>query len=152
MPDRTEYNRSYYERNREKILQRKRERYANDDAYREKVKQSSASRRKPEKQKKTPMRIEVGGFTAYVYTVRLLAERVGKSVSAVNYWQKTGTLPETPFVNGQGHRLYTDGMIATVEEAVIRWPRPPAGDEVFRKFVLDGWSKLGVFAAVGGAG
>jgi hypothetical protein len=144
--NRAEYNRKYYQKKKADILARKRDRYNNDPEYREKMKKAAREQRRKRRgdTPKTPPVIEVGDIRERAHPVSTLAERINKSVSTINHWQRVKILPMTPFYSGGGHRLYTDSMITVIEQALSLFPRPGRGDDSFFQAVRNGWDNLGV--------
>lgn len=138
------YNKNYYAENRDRILEKKRGRYHEDAGYREQCKAQARERRMEHKENREDPMIEVGGIRSAAFPVRVLSERIGKSVSTINHWQRTGTIPATPFYSGGGHRLYTEGMIVVVFRALSVFPFPKTGSEDFFNAVKYGWSRIGV--------
>jgi len=142
--DRSEYHKKYYQRNKEKILARRKQRYEDNP---EREKRYMREYRKRQRRDRPPItrKIEIGGVTAFVYTVGEMAKKIDRSVSTVNNWERSGTMPETPFCTEGGYRLYTDGMVSVIREALAHKPRPTKGDEEFYDMVKEGWSTLGIF-------
>lgn len=141
-PGRVEYNKSYYAKNRERLLEKKRHRYATDDDYRSKVKADATSRRKSASAR--GVQVEVLGKKVGAVRVRDLAKRLGRSVSTINFWQKHGTIPETPYRTPGGYRLYTDKMVEGVSDALTIIEKPSRGDKEFRSAVVGAWRRAGV--------
>lgn len=140
---RADYNKKYYDANKEKILEAKRQRYASDPNYRESILNKARDTRKAARHD-GPILIEVGGLKEESLTVADLAEALGKSVSTINHWQGTGTIPDTPFHNSAGHRLYTEGMVQAIRMALAQKTRPSKGDKEFHMMVKAVWQEIGV--------
>ena len=139
---RVDYNRSYYQKNRERLLEKKRARYASDPAYRDSVKADATNRRKQSSAKGVQVQV-LGTMTAAV-RVRSVADSIGKSVSTINFWQKHNTIPETPFRTPGGYRLYTQEMVDGISLALTADPKPNRGDAGFREIVTLAWRRAGV--------
>jgi hypothetical protein len=146
MADRKDYNKTYYQKKKDDILAAKRRRYNEDPDYREKMKKAARDQRKKRSGStgSGPTMIEVGTVSSQAHSVSVLAERIGKSVSTINHWQRVNTLPMTPYYSGGGHRLYTDSMITVVQQALSLVPRPKRSDQTFFGAVRNGWDNLGV--------
>ena len=143
---RAEYNRAYYEKHGASLRDKKQSRYHSDPSYRDRVKSDSADRRsRIEKNSGTAVRCGDGDAIAFRATA--LADRLGVSISTINFWQKHGTLPETPFRTPGGYRLYTSDMIEVVKQALGAYPRPNKGCPLFLSHVSDGWRAIGVPAS-----
>ena len=123
-----EYNRSYYERNKDKIAKRKASRYQNDPEYRERILARRAQQREEEKEarrkkerkpraQRAPkrMRIPIGNTGQFVvvnmYSVGKLAFHVGVSTQTIHKWEKQGAIPPASFRSSGGHRLYTEKQV-----------------------------------------
>lgn len=100
----------WYEENKEKISERKRKRYEENDEYREEVKAKARTRywkKKEEKVNSLPNLIELGeGIEATVelenkkitktrlYSTHDIAESIGKSEQTVRLWMHKGYIPD----------------------------------------------------------
>jgi hypothetical protein len=160
---RKEYQRMYYETNREKISERKKERYQKDSKVRERAKELARLNRakkkaemdklraegkipksKPRKRNNGPIYIIVNGKKCVGLSINDLAENIGRPVSTVKNWIKSGVIPDTPFKTGRGKRLYSIGMILIVKmvlqsRGIILF----LDTEIYNKIVKE-WIKLGV--------
>jgi hypothetical protein len=136
-----EYNRTYYAAKRDDLLTRKRIRYSQDPDYREKLKADASKRRKDNR---TGPTISFNGRSFEALRASDLAEQLGKSLSTINFWQKHGTIPETPFRSEGGYRLYTNDMVDGIKSALAAIPRPDRGDPVFGGMVREAWVSAGV--------
>lgn len=158
--DRREYQKYYYEQNKEDLSKQRKDRYKNDPEYREKVKAASKryraeQREKREKEKpkgapvkrerrpRRPVVVKVNGSEVLAYTVPVLASRVGRSINTINRWIYTGTIPKTPLWSERGDRLYTDAMIRVVKMA-IQFRGIVGDDPAVRDEILDGWKSIGI--------
>ncbi len=143
MSDKRDFNREYYEGHRAEILDKKRQRYATDEAFRERAKELARARRAQQKAE-LPVIHVVGADGRRVphFGATDFADRIGKSLSTLNYWQGNGTLPPTPLRVGS-QRLYTDAMVSAVQEVLAEIPKPEKGSSVFHDAVQALWSRLG---------
>lgn len=85
-----------------------------------------------------------------MYRIGTLAKAVSRTVVSLEVLERKGLLPETPFrVSKIGQRVYTLEMIETLKQAFEMFCGSIRGSEwaSFTKFVLDGWTALGVFQA-----
>lgn len=152
--ERKEYQRQYYLRNREKISQRKKNKYQNDFESRERAKEASKMyrvRKKAEEDKmraegkipivkkkssNNPIHINIGGKICIGYPIEVLADEIDRSIYTIKNWIKTGVIPDTPIkINGKT-RLYTDGMILSIKIAL------KLDKDIYNKIVNE-WLKLG---------
>lgn len=137
---RSEYYAGWYEDNGDDLNERRRERYANDPEYRTRVKQwnqeARERRRKARKAEKRAekravkmkasagawktVEIEVDGVVTRMFTIGALARAVGKGISTIRVWERTGVLPETPYRSDKGDRLYTVEMVEDIIEDLGR--------------------------------
>jgi len=159
--DRTEYQKDYYLRNKEKIAQRKKYRYENDPAVRQQLKESSEvyrAKKRAEYDKllaegkivhnyprgpRPAVKVAVNGVDRDGHTITILASRIDRSVETLNNWQKIGTLPMTPYRSPRGDRLYTDAMILAVKMAVQSFGLVGKSPVVCDK-ITNAWINLGV--------
>ena len=149
MPENAKTSKSFpqwYEGNRDVLNQRRRQRYATDPEYRRKVRgwnEDARKKRKEEMQReeaevrsavklratgtwKTVLH-EVDGVQVPMFTIGALAKVLGKGISTIRVWERTGVLPETPYRSTRGDRLYTTEMVEQLEATLRRAGRVSAG-------------------------
>jgi hypothetical protein len=90
-----------------------------------------------------PLTVEIRGKTKRLYRFSMLASQVGRSIHVVDSWIRAGSVPPTPFRTKRGDRLYTDGMIVVVREAVGSRKTVGSSKAVYKE-IVKGWSKLGI--------
>jgi hypothetical protein len=151
-----EYQKKYYQANRERLLAKSRERYKNDPEYRAKILAVTRKRGGMIDTMKSgvgssfrvrlPKKIKLNGKETWGYGIYYLAQKVGKSIPTVNSWEQKGLLPATPFRSGGGHRLYTARQIDAVVEVVRSrgMARLPNHDQDFYREVVEKWKTCGV--------
>lgn len=130
--DKTSYAKSYYYAHREELLRKKRERYANDVAYREGVieaakasqrrKQVPIARRKKAASDPKEVVVELKGkeLTIKAYDLQQLAIALGKSVQTLRKWEDRGILPPALYRQtggSSGIRLYPEFQFEKILEA-----------------------------------
>jgi len=160
--DRSDYYRSYYEENKDRLSDKRRDRYQNDPEYRERAKEAARvyrAKKKMERDKliaegkiepvnrsgpRKPVEVQINGRPSLAYTITTVAQEVGRSVDALNNWAKSGIFPVTPLRSGGGDRLYTTAMILVLKDAIQKRGTISAKDESFRDEVLEGWRELGL--------
>jgi len=91
--------------------------------------------------------IQGSDYLVFMYTVRLLAERLNRTKQAVVKMERNEILPRPIWIDDKGTRLYTEDQVAVIERAhnyclvheknVWRWR-----DSQFTSFVLSGYSVL----------
>jgi len=132
-----DYFQEWYDDNRDELNQRRRERYAKDPEYRQKVQQwnrEARARRRKESEKEDrkakravkigtigawkTVEIEVDGVKVRMFTIGALARATGKGISTIRVWERNGTLPETPYRSKKGDRLYTLEMVEAIQRAL----------------------------------
>jgi hypothetical protein len=164
--DRSQYQKQYYEDNRESLSERRKRLYQEDPEYRQaildRVAQYRASKRQERAQlretgalppshprgPREPMGVAVNGVRTVAYTVGRMAVELNRSKDVINYWTRIGLLPQTPYRSPRGDRLYTEGMTIVVKIAIGKRGRVSAGDREFTKEVRRGWEGLGVVIPV----
>jgi len=122
----SECNRTYYAINKEKINARKKERYATDPEYRNKIIKASKERSKRierrSRKKRTNFKIfkiDVGGKEVAVkmYSIVQLAKTMDRKPATIRMWERTGILPPAIYrtCDGlNGIRLYTEFQIKSI--------------------------------------
>lgn len=159
--DRSDYQRDYYERQKEALSLKRKERYRSDPEARRKSIEASRTyrlKKKAERDAKIargeipvghktgprkPVLLKVGGKKVNGYTITVLAERLSRSADTVNKWISSGVIPATPFRSKRDDRLYTDGMILVVKLA-IQSRGIVRKDGGARDEIIKGWHNLGI--------
>lgn len=137
------YFRSYYLKNKEKILSRRKHRYQNDPEYREIIQRSKEISRLKENQsallsenalafngtanpkvngnplanRAKQLKIKsptLGEAIVKFMTIGQLAEAVGISVATCRKWERMQLLPPSNYRNEGGHRLYSIDQVQIV--------------------------------------
>ncbi len=147
------YYDEWYDENKNELLDKRRGKYASDPDYAQKCREAAKEYRRrkksgeisPSKRKQRSTTVVVGGRSLNAWTISKLAEKVGRSVPTINHWSKHGLMPETPIKAAGGNRLYTDEMITVVKRAIQRRGEVSKKDTTFKKEILEGWEKVGVF-------
>jgi hypothetical protein len=151
------YNQSYWKKNKEKILAKRKERYRTDPEYRTKILKQSRERSKSDRgdikrkvgRAKLPKAYSFGDAEVAMFSIFFLAQKVSRSIQACRKWEKNGTLPPTPF-RKKGVRLYTAEMIEAVASVVnsfgtVRLPNDE-NEKIFNE-IVEKWHELGVYDA-----
>jgi len=155
------YQRQYYLKNKERIAERKRQRYQNDSEYRKVIKKAREKHRSREKQdrkrrKKMPpkaqrpgkrMRILVGSEKVVVimFSISQAAYRIGIALPTFRKWERKGVVPEAMYRSKAGQRLYTADQVAAVAGVYKEFKaktQPWRLSEEFSKAVYDAWNAL----------
>lgn len=122
----TAYNREYYQKHKEEIKARRKEKYKTDPVYREILKRRSIERKRqmkrPPKRKRESFKfftIDVGGkeVTVKMYTITQLAKAMGRQVKTIRVWEKRGIFPAALYRSSggaSGIRLYTEFQIKMI--------------------------------------
>lgn len=82
---------------------------------------------------------EVDGVQVPMFTIGALSEVLGRGISTIRVWERTGVLPETPYRSTRGDRLYTLEMVEQLEKTLRRAGKVNAGptkDQVLPEFVV----------------
>jgi len=105
------YNRTYYERNRERILEQRRKKYQDDDSYREAVKRSAAKhhvkkdgvdRRGRKPGPLPPVNVKFQGKVMKAYPSALVAMKLGIKIATLRKWVHNGVIPNPPIERDSG--------------------------------------------------
>ena len=155
----------WYERNKDKLAERRKSRYHKDKKYRAKVLQQNKDYRRkkakerkerpkpkvriPKDRKPVEIEVQVNGHSERVqmYHIGAFARAIGRSVPTIHQWERLGLLPRTPYLlksKKKQERLYTEGMIEVVRGVLrTRGKTVSSSDPLFRKEIVDGWAELG---------
>jgi hypothetical protein len=114
----------YWRENKDKILAKRRARYANDPEYREAIKERSRKRwreelrkggrtkgKKPGKRYLRPKVVSIRGEDVLVYGIGEFADLIGYTVATLKNWERLGVLPPATAVDGHGRRWYSKAFI-----------------------------------------
>lgn len=163
--DRSEYQREYYSKRKDKLSQDRKDKYNKDPAYREVAIAHAREYRRKKRDERERLRAEgklppprsggprkpteviINGQKRMAYTITIAAQKLDKSKSTINNWTRHGILPATPLRTKGGDRLYTEGMILVIELAISKRVRVSSKDDSFYQEVVDGWQELGVNAS-----
>jgi hypothetical protein len=143
----TQYK-QWYDRNKAEILERRRRKYAEDPAFRERALKRSSAQPKPTiKPGRTPKahEVEFGGEKLQVFAIGALALLLNQAAVTIKKWERDGSLPVSPIrVGAHGVRQYTREMMDVVKRAVeARGGRVPMGDASMFEEVVTAWRALG---------
>jgi hypothetical protein len=160
--DRSQYQRRYYEENKEQLSARRRQMYREDPEYRQAILERVAEYRTIKRTERArlreagelppshpsgprdPLTVVVNGVRTVAYTIGRMALELDRSKDVLNYWTRIGLLPQTPYRAPRGDRLYTEGMTIVVKIALGKRGRVSAKDREFTKEIRRGWEGLGV--------
>lgn len=119
------YFQAYYAKNRDKLSEKRRERYRTDEKYRNQVKQRAMERylRQREERLKDleenpqeprvrgnnfPRVMEIDGKDVLVHGVSEFASRVGRNVQTITAWEGKGVIPTPTVKDDLGRRWYSE--------------------------------------------
>jgi len=164
--DKTWTYRGWYEKNKEALSKKRKERYRSDKDYREKVLEQNKDYRakkakeKPSQQKtkvRTPkhrkpvsLKVVLNGKAQELSMVHVgaFARAIGRSVPTIHQWERIGLLPRTPYLlsgKNKQERLYSADMIGVVRSVLsTRGTTVATADTAFYQEIRDGWEALGV--------
>lgn len=135
------YYRTWWEKNRERVLEHRKERYATDPEYRDKAAEySRKSRERKSSERKAateptgdgpggvvavriprvrkPTRVRWKRRMVQAYGIEVLCRAIGRSRVTIYSWERKGWLPKTPLISSREEKLYTAGMIEVVAKVV----------------------------------
>ena len=118
----SEYFAKWYAENKEKLSQRRRDRYQNDPAYKAKVLSNSKRSRKLARPSTDTIENGSGrvvgkdGVERNCYTVNETAFMLNVSRETLVAWERLGLMPTDPF--GGSRRRYTAGQIQGIKKAI----------------------------------
>jgi len=138
-----EYQKEYYEENRQLISDLRKIRYRTDPVYREKIKRKSRARYR--KRLKSPDKKL--GYTIKVvdnktlFTVKYVLEVISKSRDFLDVWELTGHIPKSTFVDSRGWRLYSENQIDLLDIAIGQYDKKEWNKEQVREYLWEHWEK-----------
>lgn len=153
MSNRPGYYEEWYEKNKDELAVRRKERYESDPDYRQRVLVASASYRErqrsisrvriPRHQK--PRFFQSDGKMVPFFSIGAFAGYVNRAIQSINNWEKNGLLPRTPYrVGKRGFRYYSAGMMEVVRQIVGNKKRLFPVDTNMHTRIREGWEVLGV--------
>lgn len=136
-----EYNREYYNKRKELISQRRKQKYWSDSDYRASVRNLSRNRYRTTA-KSTDPKI---GYTVKrsdgidLYTIKYAAQVTGKKEETIRSWEKTGIIPASTYTDSRGWRLYTAAQIELLANAFRRHNSGEWTKEIVRDYLKNNW-------------
>lgn len=153
MPNKPGYYEKWYEKNREDVAERRKDRYENDPEYREKVLERSAQYRERQREvtqvrvprHQKPRMFDMDGGEVALYSIGAFASYINRSVQSINHWESNGLLPRTPYrVGKRGFRYYSAEMMEVVRRIVGNKRRLFPVDNEMGDAIREAWASLGV--------
>lgn len=143
-----EYNRDYYEKNRDRISRQRSERYRSDPGFREQKRAAERARYKknvevPEPDNRRSLRqrfLLVDGVEIAIHSMGALSGALGVSDESVKFWELRGVIPKPVMVDNARRRWYTEKFIKGLSRCWSAWNLvgKPGGLDRFRELVLNG--------------
>lgn len=127
----------YYRKNRERVSEYKKQRYASNSAYRNKILQAGRKRKKRKKlsslalpvekidHKSKPVTVIINGkeLTIDMCSISVLASILYRTSVTIRSWERQGYFPEAMYRTQRGVRLYTVFQLKKISEIYIRLRR-----------------------------
>jgi predicted DNA-binding transcriptional regulator AlpA len=145
------YFKGWYALNKEKLSQKRKERYRNDPDYKAKVLSAASISRKKATDVASVKSVTVNGAEYEAHPITSVAHQVGISRETILNWEACGLIPTTPFrLTGRGVRFYTVGMIEVLASVVKSWHPSEnkkrihirKNDTAFTGAIIEGWNLL----------
>lgn len=111
----------YYEKNKQKINDRKKERYLTDASYRESIRNSAAKSYARKRGVDSVERVSAGVYKINgvdYYSVSYIARKTGVSTQLINYYLVNGILPEPRKIPNYTKRLFSYSLTAAITQAI----------------------------------
>lgn len=162
---RKDYYADWYQQNKERISDKRKDAYHKDPDYRERVLAQSAEHRERQRsvprvkvpRHQVPKKYKTGdGGEVVLYSIGFFAMFISRSVQSINEWEKEkaanepggprpALLPPTPYIQGtRRFRFYTQAMMEAVKEMVGTKRRLyPVDPEMYDK-IAAAWEASGV--------
>jgi len=153
MANSANYNRDYYEKNKDRIAKRKANRYKFDMDYRKQVLARRAEQRKREKEERAEaeanavprthrpgkrMRITLPDGDKVVtemLSIGKMAHRLRISTQTLRKWERLGVMPQAIYSSKGGHRLYTVDQAQALKEVYEEFKRKYSRWELTDEFI-----------------
>lgn len=138
-----EYNKLYYEQNKEKISEQRKRRYWEDDRVREGIREKSRERYR----KKVSYRDKHVGYTVKqaqdsdekLFTISYAAKVAGKPEDTIRAWERQGVIPLTLYTDTRGWRLYTSHQIELLARAFSKLETGEWNKTIIRQYLGNHW-------------
>lgn len=159
----SEYFAEYWKENRDSVNERRRKLYANDPEYAKKQREASQAYKKRKRQEeldrrardgeplvksgggpRRPVIVNVAGEDVEAYSVQKLCDHIGRPKSDISNWRRLKILPDSPFRNKRGDRLYTMDMINAIKRAIDCREKISINDPGFGDDIISDWRDSGV--------
>lgn len=151
---RKRYYADWYQENKERISQKRKEAYRNDPEYRERVLAQSAEHREKRRvaprvkipRHQVPRRYPTGdGGEIVLFSIGFFSLFIARSVQSINEWEKAGILPRTPYIQGtRRFRFYSQAMMEAVRDMIGAKRRLyPVDPQMYEK-IEQAWRDAGV--------
>lgn len=153
MPNKPGYYDEWYDKNKDDVAKRRKERYENDPEYQQTVLKRSADYRKRQREvsqvrvprHQRPRMFKLNGSEVALYSIGAFAAYINRSVQSINHWETNGLLPRTPYRQGErGFRFYSAEMMEVVRRIVGNKRRLYPVDESMGDEIRQAWADLGV--------
>jgi hypothetical protein len=134
---RAAYFKSYYERKKDEIAEKRKERYHNDPEYKEKNRIRSIALREKKRaeyerllslglvekkayKKRGPRAytVVINGESQPAFSIAEMSKKLNRSKFVVMDWVKRGVIPSSPFRTKRGYSLYTNCMIDAIDKVI----------------------------------
>jgi hypothetical protein len=147
------YYQKWYEENKEERNRRRREKYAEDAEYRERVMEHSREYRERQRKRskvklprfQKPKDVELpDGSIIQLFSVGAFAQLVQRSVQSITHWEKREIIPPTPYRDSRGFRYFTRPMMAAVIREIGGKRRLFPVDDGMYDRIEEAWKALGI--------
>lgn len=127
----------WYARHKARRNAQRRQKYQDDPAYREHVKQAAKQPRGEIDEENCTRTTMHKGREVEVYTISYVALHAGVSDSALRKWEREGWIPHTTF--DSKHRLYTVNQMVLIKGFASSLRDDPSSKDEASKFVYNRW-------------
>lgn len=107
---------TWYEANKEKLAQKRAEKYRTDPEYRAKALERAARQRsdnpRPKRESESSVRV-INGVQREVFRIGSVAQIIGRDEQTIRLWEDRGVIPK-PTAPGK-HRYYTSHQISLLQ-------------------------------------
>lgn len=146
MTDKNKYQKQYYYRNRDKILKKLKNRYHNDEIFRESIKanikkyvkkksmEKKLLKEKMKQEKKIWKKFNINGAIVECCRIGFVAKQINRTSQTLRLWEKNGYINKA--LTYKKHRYYTRSQAELIIKA---WNMYGTDLEKFFTYIRNNW-------------
>lgn len=132
---------AYYEKNKERINRRRRERYKNNEEVRDTIQERNKNyyKKVSSRRPKQDRRVIVSKGNSY-FSMGVLAKKINREPQTVREYHRNGLFPEPSFNDTRGWRLYTQNQVIMLERLFKQYDAKEITKKQLKRAVKEGWN------------